>query len=69
MKSTALALACLVFPVALAAAQSFTVTFPSEKSAQPLDGRLLLLLSSDPSQEPRMQIDDTPSSQIVSEKP
>src|SRR6202789_2461624 len=65
MKSTALALACLVFPVALAAAQSFTVTFPSEKSAQPLDGRLLLLLSSDPSQEPRMQIDDTPSSQIV----
>ena len=30
-----------------------------------MDGRLLLLLSTDPSQEPRMQIDDSPRSQIV----
>ena len=65
MKRTALALACLLFTVAVAAAQSFTVTFPSERSTQPLDGRLLLLLSTDPSQEPRMQIDDSPRSQIV----
>src|SRR3984957_7739834 len=49
----------------LAAGQSFTVTFPAEKSAQPLDGRLLLVLSSDPSGEPRMQIDDSPRSQMV----
>ncbi len=46
-------------------AQSFSVTFPKELSAQPLDGRLLLLLSTDPSDEPRNQIDDTPRSQMV----
>jgi hypothetical protein len=65
MKRVALAFACLLFPFALVAAQSFTVTFSTERSAQPLDGRLLLLLSTDPSQEPRMQIDDSPRSQIV----
>jgi hypothetical protein len=46
-------------------AQTVTVTFPAARSAQPLDGRLLLLLSNDPSDEPRMQIDDSPRSQIV----
>jgi hypothetical protein len=65
MKRTAFVLACLLFSIAFAAAQSFTVTFSTERSAQPLDGRLLLLLSTDPSQEPRMQIDDSPRSQIV----
>jgi hypothetical protein len=54
----------LLFPVA-AQAQSFSVTFPKALSAQPLDGRLLLVLSTDPSDEPRNQIDDTPRSQIV----
>jgi hypothetical protein len=54
----------LLFPVA-AAAQSFTVTFPKEVSAQPLDGRILLVLSTDPSDEPRNQIDDSPRSQIL----
>jgi hypothetical protein len=48
-----------------ACAQSFTVSFPKERSATPLDGRLLLLLSTDPSDEPRMQIDDTPRSQMI----
>jgi enterochelin esterase-like enzyme len=65
MKRRALALACLLFPFAVAAAQSFSVTFSTERSAQPLDGRLLLLLSTAPDEEPRMQIDDTPRSQIV----
>jgi hypothetical protein len=46
-------------------AQSFSVSFPTERSAKPLDGRLLLLLSTDSSEEPRMQIDDTPRSQMV----
>jgi hypothetical protein len=41
------------------------VSFPKERSARPLDGRLLLLLSTDPSQEPRMQIDDTPRTQMI----
>jgi hypothetical protein len=56
---------CLSFLLTLASAQTFSVTFSVEKSAQPLDGRLLLILSTDPSQEPRMQIDDSTRSQIV----
>lgn len=54
----------LLLPIA-ASAQSFSVTFSRELSVQPLDGRLLLVLSTDPSDEPRNQIDDTPHSQIV----
>lgn len=46
-------------------AQTVTVSFPASASAKPLDGRVLFLLSNDPSAEPRMQIDDTPRSQMV----
>ncbi len=57
-------------------AQGFRVQIPEDarplksggaRATQPgpLDGRLLLLLSNDPSAEPRMQIDDTPRSQNV----
>jgi hypothetical protein len=35
------------------------------QSTKALDGRVLFLLSNDPSAEPRMQIDDSPRSQIV----
>src|SRR5271155_4550144 len=48
-----------------ASSQTVSVSFPSTTSAQPLDGRLMLLLSNDPSEEPRMQINDTPKSQMV----
>jgi hypothetical protein len=48
-----------------AGAQSFSVSFPAERSAKPLDGRVLLLLSSDDSAEPRMQINDTPRTQMI----
>jgi hypothetical protein len=58
------ALCALFLPLSVAA-QSFTVSFPKEVSAQPLDGRILLVLSTNPSDEPRNQIDDTPRSQIV----
>ena len=64
MMRIALALVLFLAPVA-AFAQSFSVTFPEAASAQPLDGRLLLVLSTDPSDEPRNQIDDTPRTQIV----
>ncbi len=64
MNRITLALMLLVAPL-VASAQTFTVTFPKEASAQPLDGRLLLLLSNDASAEPRYQIDDTPRSQMV----
>jgi hypothetical protein len=46
-----------------AAAPAFRVTAPGQNA--PLDGRLLLLLSTDPSAEPRFQINDGPSSQMV----
>src|ERR1700678_726582 len=46
-------------------AQKISVSFPAAQSAKPLDGRVLLLLSTDPSAEPRMQIDDSPRSQMV----
>src|SRR5262245_18144720 len=44
---------------------TFVVTLDAAKSAAPLDGRLLLLLSTDPSEEPRFQINDGLKSQIV----
>jgi hypothetical protein len=43
----------------------FEIAFPRERSAQPLDGRLLLSLSTDPSEEPRMQINISPNTQMV----
>jgi hypothetical protein len=51
--------------IAAAASQTITVRFPASRSTSPVDGRLLLLLSNDPSAEPRMQIDDSPQSQMV----
>ena len=56
-------------PLALAitafAAPRFEISFPSTRSTAPLDGRILLILSTDASEEPRMQINDTPAAQIV----
>ena len=37
----------------------FTVTYGADKSATPLDGRLLLMLSKDPAAEPRTQITES----------
>ena len=60
----------LVFSAGAARAQDqvaprFAVSFAKARSAQPLDGRVLLLLSTDESDEPRMQINDSPRSQMV----
>ncbi len=43
----------------------FAVSFPAERSKVPLDGRLLLLISKDPSAEPRFQILTGPKTQLV----
>ena len=43
----------------------FAVSFPAERSKTPLDGRLLLLISTDPSAEPRFQISEGPDTQLV----
>jgi hypothetical protein len=43
----------------------FGISFPTERSAQPLDGRMLLLISSDSTKEPRMQIGESAETQLV----
>ena len=43
----------------------FAVSFPSAQSAKPLDGRLLLILSTDPSAEPRLQISNSVRTQMI----
>jgi len=54
-----------VFSCSLSAAGQVAVSFPASLSAKPLDGRMLLVFSNDASAEPRMQVDDTPKSQMV----
>ena len=67
--STLICLGCSAFflPIAWAAQNEarFSVTFTKARGDQPIDGRLLLLLSTDPSAEPRMQITATANTQIV----
>ena len=48
-----------------AASYRFSVSFPRAQSAEPLDGRLLLILSTDPSAEPRLQISNSVRTQIL----
>jgi len=72
--------ACAALPLALVAASSrpprdrtvppaagarFAISFPAAKSAAPLDGRVLLMLSTDTTAEPRFQISDGPNTQLI----
>ncbi len=43
----------------------FVATFSAEQSQEPLDGRLLLILSTDPSAEPRLQVENSVRTQMV----
>jgi hypothetical protein len=43
----------------------FAVSFPADMSTAPIDGRLLLMVSTDPSAEPRFQISDGAKTQLV----
>ena len=65
MRKIGLVLVASLWLGVFAGAQTASVSFPAAQSANALDGRLLLLLSNDPTEEPRMQIDDTPRSQMV----
>jgi hypothetical protein len=47
------------------AGASFAVSFPRSRSPEPLDGRMLLLVATDSSKEPRFQISDGPETQLV----
>ncbi len=48
-----------------ASAYRFAVSFAKEQSAEALDGRILLILSTDGSAEPRTQINGTPKTQMI----
>ena len=57
-----LALAAAAEPIA---AQRFSVTFPPARSATPIDGRLLVMISTDTAGEPRRQVSDAPTTAQV----
>ena len=61
--SSALALPVILAASLASATPRFEVTFDAKVSAAPLDGRLLLIISTDPSDEPRMQVDDSARTQ------
>jgi hypothetical protein len=52
-------------PPAAAGAIRFEVGFPARVAPGPLDGRLLVMVSNDDRSEPRFQIDDSPSTQVI----
>jgi hypothetical protein len=52
-------------PVRTTAGPRFAVSLPAARSTTPLDGRLLLLLSTDSTGEPRFQISDGANTQLV----
>ena len=61
----AVAVVLLAFPLGSLAEVKFAVSFPPERSTVPLDGRMLLLLSTNGDAEPRFQVNDGPSTQLV----
>jgi hypothetical protein len=58
------AFSSVLVPLARAGVR-FAISFPAQRSAAPIDGRLLLLLSTNDEAEPRFQISDGPSTQLV----
>jgi len=48
-----------------AAKIKFAISFPQERSKTPLDGRMLLLISTNDANEPRFQINDGANTQLV----
>jgi hypothetical protein len=52
-------------PAPPGAAPRFAVIFPPQRSATPLDGRLLLMIAADSTNEPRFLIEDGPGTQLV----
>jgi len=43
----------------------FGISFTAERGKEPLDGRMLLMISNDSSREPRFQISDSPNTQLI----
>jgi len=55
----------LAIPLGSLAEVKFAVSFPAERSSAPIDGRMLLFVSTNGDAEPRFQISDGPSTQLV----
>src|SRR6516162_9625695 len=63
--SQAVALARAPADQARAAGIQFRVRFGDDLSKNPLDGRVLVMLSKEPGDEPRFQISDSPTTQQI----
>jgi len=61
----AAAIILLAAPLGSFAEVKFAASFPAERSKTPVDGRMLLLLSTNGDAEPRFQINDGPATQLV----
>ena len=59
------ALVLFISLLPIVAAPKFSVSFARDQSASALDGRLLLIVSTDPGAEPRMQINNSPNTQMI----
>ncbi len=55
----------LEIPAAAQQTPRLVVSLPERQAAEPLDGRLLLMVSSEPGAEPRFQISDGPGTQQI----
>lgn len=65
MRNLLLVAALFATPALAQSPLRFAVTFPASRSQQPIDGRLLIYISTDTSGEPRFQISDAPGTQQV----
>ncbi|MEX2190571.1 MAG: hypothetical protein WEB33_07700, partial [Bacteroidota bacterium] len=66
MYSRTVSIAIVLLGITLhTSAFQFSITYPAGKRTTPLDGRLLLLISTDSTREPRFQLSDGPKTQQV----
>lgn len=63
--SSAMAVATVLVDQAKETALQIRVRFGPELGKSPLDGRVLVMLSRDPAEEPRLQINDSPKTQQI----
>ncbi|MCK4647143.1 MAG: hypothetical protein KAU46_12895, partial [Candidatus Aminicenantes bacterium] len=57
--------ACQTKEKILVSKLQFGISFKEEQSKEALDGRVLLMISTDGSREPRFQISDSPDTQLI----
>jgi hypothetical protein len=65
MRNILLVAALFATPALAQSPLQFAITFPASRSQQPIDGRLLVYISTDTAGEPRFQVSDAPGTQQV----